>query len=260
MEKMKNKICPICQKNATETTSGNGGELYVAEDYNNHSEYFDDIQLSVHHEECDIEHLKTVADIIYSKQTVMVSLAVMMDPLAWDKSFDILNELVAHPTPILVKAIMLRRVDNDVVREEYNDEQLEFLRNKIKKLPTTEYIEKMKVLNNIDQDTTNAHTHFDDGTVEKYNTFEIFKNHWNSFVGWKCHILQDVIAVNPSGEVSGGCGEKKFIGDKFFNIFDDNFTKEFSADAIGPISCRMPFCGCSTNTRITKYKIGHKNV
>lgn len=240
----------------TMSTNGSRTIRWWEENY----KYFDDIQLSVHHEMCDVDHLKNVADLLYAKREGMVSLAVMMDPLAWDKCYDIVTQLVEHPTPWLVKAIMLRDVNDAKVRKEYSQEQLDFFKDKIKKIPPDDYISKMKEIDAIQQDHTNADIHFNNGDIEKYKTFNVATNGWNQFNGWSCSVFQNSIAISPAGDFAGNCGERKTSNGQTFNIFDDDFVETFTADAIGPIRCRTPVCGCSTDIRLTKWKYLPKDI
>lgn len=227
--------------------------------WNEYAEYFSDIQISVHHEFCDLDHIKAVLDCIYSKGTVMTAAMVLMDPLAWDKCVAIVDDLCAYPVPWLVKLKYLIESDGDdfgKINTTYTPEQLFYLKDKIKKLPPDAYISKMKELDNIEQDRTAATIKFNDGTESPYKTILLYENNRNSFVGWQCSVGKDRVTVQADGRLQGACGELKIYGNRIFNIFDQDFTENFTPDIIKPsITCSIPFCSCSTEIKLPKRKV-----
>lgn len=237
------------------TMSTNGSRtLRWWEEYASH---FSDIQISVHHEFADVEHIKKVIDIIYNKNTTMVAAMVLMDPTAWDKCKSMVEKFVEYPAEWMVKTKMLMFVDGDNKNStrEYTEEQLEFLKEKIKRYPTTDYLNRMKELNNIQKTKTNAVICYDDGSVEPYTTFAIFSNKLNSFTGWECELGKSRVSVQADGSIKGTCGEERIFGDNYFNINDENFTEKFTSDLINPVICSMQFCGCSSEIRLNKRQL-----
>jgi hypothetical protein len=234
------------------TMSTNGSRtLRWWEEY---SDYFDDVMISVHHEFCDIEHIKAVADLIYNKNNTMVSAAVMMDPKSWDKCKNILDNLIAHPIPWLVKSWMLVDENDHIVKDTYSKEDLEFLEDKIKRIPPSDYIEKMKSLGAIQLDRTEAYTYFDDGTRQQFKTFDIMSNRMNNFYGWTCNLVTDRLVVQADGEIYGSCGQRTLFDIGTLNIFDDNFIEKFTKDIIKPVTCEQLICSCNSDVKLTKYK------
>jgi organic radical activating enzyme len=234
------------------TMSTNGSRtLRWWEEY---SDYFDDVMISVHHEFCDIEHIKSVADLIYNKKNTMVSAAVMMDPKAWHTCKDMLDNLISHPVPWLVKSWMLVDENDHVVKDTYSKEDLEFLEDKIKRIPPADYIEKMKSLGAIQLDRSEAYTYFDDGTRQKFKTFDIMSNHMNNFYGWTCNLVTDRLVVQADGEIYGSCGQRTLFDIGTLNIFDDDFIEKFTKDVIKPVKCQQLICSCNSDVKITKYK------
>ena len=224
-----------------------------------YAEYFNDIQLSVHHEFCDLDHVKEVLDCIYEKGTVMTAATVLMDPTAWEKCESIVDELVAYPAEWLVKTKVLVEPtgdDTSVINKLYTAEHLEYLRNKIKRLPPEEYIVKMQELGNIEPKKTSAIIKYDDGTTEPYNTFNLFETKGNSFLGWQCNIGRDRVSVSPEGMLRGACGERKIFGDTVYYIHDEDFTEKFTKELVRDVKCSIPFCGCSAEIRLPKRKTG----
>lgn len=238
------------------TMSSNGSRtLRWWEEY---AHYFDDIQISVHHEFCDVDHIKKVLDLIYAKGNIMTAAQVLMDPLAWDKCEGILNELTNHPVPWLVKSRVVMDLEDKNIRSEYQVEQLNFLQDKVKRMPPKEYVTRMKEEGKIqNSDHANAMLVFPDGSQQQYNTFEVWKNNWHGFYGWECNLGVDRVTIQADGSITGACTARYiFNQDTPFSLLDPNFSNKFTADVIKPIVCREVLCsGCSSDVRLTKRKL-----
>ena len=226
--------------------------------WDQYAEYFNDIQVSVHHEFCKVDHIKNVLDTIYNKGTVMTAASVLMDPKEWDKCVGIVNELLEHEVPWMVKTKTLVESSGDElssINQNYSPEHLEFLRNKIKRLPPDDYIKRMKELDNIEQDKTSAIIKFTDGSSVPYSTFKLYETRSNSFLGWNCDLGKHRVTVQANGRLQGSCGELKIFGNEVFYIQDNDFTEKFVPELIKPVTCSIPFCGCSAEVRLPKRKL-----
>jgi hypothetical protein len=218
-----------------------------------YANYFDDIQISVHREQCDVNHIKQLLDLIYTKTDTFCGAQVLMDPLAWDTSMSILNQLIDHPTPWLVKTVLITDPTTGAVMPNYQTEHLNFMRGAVKKRPPEDYIEHMKSSGKIDEtDKKEAKIIFSNGTEEPYNTFRLMENDWNKFYGWDCNVGIDRLGISYSGEVEGNCGEKVF--DTSLNINDPEFIGKFKPEMIAPIKCKKIYCDCTSDIRVTKRK------
>jgi organic radical activating enzyme len=218
-----------------------------------YANYFDDIQISVHREQCDVNHIKQLLDLIYTNTDTFCGAQVLMDPLAWDTSMSILNQLVDHPTPWLVKTVLITDPTTGAVMPNYQTEHLNFMRDAVKKRPPEDYIEHMKSSGKIDEtDKKEAKIIFSNGTEESYNTFRLMENGWNKFYGWDCNVGIDRLGISYSGEVEGNCGEKVF--DTSLNIYDPDFIEKFKPTMILPIKCKKIYCDCTSDIRVTKRK------
>jgi organic radical activating enzyme len=218
-----------------------------------YASYFDDIQISVHREQCGVSHITQLLDLIYINTDTFCGAQVLMDPLAWDNSMDILNHLVDHPTPWLVKTVLITDPSSGAVMPNYQTEHLNFMRDAVKKRPPDDYIEYMKSNGKIDEtDKKEAKIIFSNGTEEPYNTFRLMENDWNKFYGWNCNVGIDRLGINYSGEVEGNCGEKVF--DTSLNIYDTKFIAKFKPEMITPIKCKKIYCDCTSDIRVTKRK------
>ena len=187
----------------------------------------------------------------------MGGVSVCMDPSAWDKCTQLVDALVAHPTPWLVKTTTLvtsTGADVGTIKD-YSPEQLEYLKDKIKKLPPREYLDKMRALNNIQEEKTQAVITWADGTKEPYTSFAIISKRLNNFFGWECNLGVDRVNIQRDGALCGACGEPKIYGDSYFKITDLDFVEKFTPDVIKPIRCSMLTCGCKTEIRINKRKL-----
>lgn len=217
-----------------------------------YSKYFDDIQISVHNEFADIEHTKIVLDEIYNQRTSMVAAQVLMDPLYWEKSVKILQSLVDHPTPWLVKIMTISEPDSGKIKF-YNKNQLEFLQRGTFKRPPQDYIDLMFATGKItEEDKKQAIMIFDNQTQAPYNTFEIVKNNWNRFGGWNCAIGHERLGIAANGTIAGNCGVA--VSEHRLNINDTNFIEYFNLDLINPynICTNYQYCQCSSDIRVSK--------
>jgi hypothetical protein len=131
---------------------------------------------------------------------------------------------------------------------------LAYLENKIKRIPPTEYIEKMKLLGAVQLDRTEAYSYFDDGTKQQFKTFDIMSNHMNNFYGWACNLVTDRLVVQADGEIYGSCGQRTLFDTGKLNIFDDDFIDKFTKDIIKPVKCEQLICSCNSDVKLTKYK------
>lgn len=232
------------------TMSTNGSRtLRWWEEY---AEYFDDIQISVHHEFCDVEHIKKVMDAIYAKQSLVVAATVMMDPKAWDTCKAIVDEFVNYDAEWLVKVKLITDPAEKIVSG-YVPEQLEYIKEKVKRVPPQAYIDKMIALNCIDG-KINSTMYFDDGSQEPYSTFDLMANLWNKFTGWHCNLALDRLFIRYDGTIQGACGQR--IGP--YNLYSEDFKEAFTKDAVKPVICEQYVCDCPTEVKLTKYKDGFK--
>ena len=220
-----------------------------------YAKYFDDIQISVHREQCDVAHVIELLDLIYKETDAFCAGRVLMDPLAWDVSMGMLNQLVNHPTPWLVKTVLLTDPLTGEVMTNYQNEHFDFMRDTVKKRPSDEYVMRMKNAGKIDEtDKKEAKVIFSNGNEEPYDSFRLMENGWNKFYGWDCNVGLDRLGINYAGEVEGNCGEQIF--DVSLNINDPDFISKFKPELIAPIKCKKIWCDCTSDIRITK----HKNV
>lgn len=214
--------------------------------WDEYSDYFDDIQISVHHEFCNVDHIREVLDTVYQKQNSMIAATVMMDPKHWDKCKSIVDQLTSYGSEWLLKVKLLRDpLDNSV--QVYSKEQLLYIEDKVKQLPPQEFINRMKELNCIDG-KLDATVHYNNNTIEPYSTFSIMNAAINQFTGWKCMLMADRVVVNYEGKLQGSCNQQLN-----FNINDPLFKEKFTKESITPVICEQKSCSCQAEVKLTKY-------
>jgi molybdenum cofactor biosynthesis enzyme MoaA len=218
-----------------------------------YAEYFDDIGISIHNERVDPYHTIEVMDWIYNNTDVLVNGTVLMDPDNWDRCVEIVDILKSHPTPWLLKA---RPVLSEGELRSFDDSQKAFVKDKIKKMPPKEWLQKQKDLGTIPKGAPNVETVLEDGTTIKYDTFQTIENNWQHFTGWKCNLGIDRVAIGMNGDIQGACGASTLFGlDSPLNIYDTELTTKFTADLIRPTICTQKYCICATDIRLTKEKV-----
>lgn len=217
-----------------------------------YAEFFDDIAISIHNERCDVNHLIEIMDYIYLHHPdVLINGTVLMDPLNWSRSEEIASKLTAHLTPWLLKT---RPVLTQGKMDLFDETQINYMADKIKKMPPKERIDRYKELEIIQKDEPNVIAILEDGTSVKYNTFNFLENNWHHFKGWKCNLGIDRIGIERNGDVQGICGARNLFGlNQPINIYDSKFTEKFTTNIIQPTICPQQSCLCATDIRMTKH-------
>lgn len=221
--------------------------------FNENARFFDDIHVSVHFQYCDPKHLIEVLDFLYYETDVLGNASILMDIDNWDKCKDIADQMIEHPTPWVFKVKPI--IANGTLLP-YNEEQLDYLREKVKKKPPQEYIDKQIRLGRIPNKAPNVHIKFSDGTVKDYKTFDFFENDWYHFYDWKCNAGVDGVRITPQQQILA-CGHGNSIGDgtiENLNLLDPNFVEKFTSDILKPTICKQPSCICRADLRLTKTK------
>jgi sulfatase maturation enzyme AslB (radical SAM superfamily) len=212
------------------------------------AKYFDHIEISVHNEFCDPDHIMEVADYLFHTENMVVA-NVLMDPKAFDKCKDIVDKFLAeskYDWPIIVKALHFDGVMS------YPPDQAEYFKPARKRMPSIEKIKKFykgKL-----QENRNWVT-FEDGEVLEVPTERWFAlNHLNRFTGWSCNLGVEIVKVAGNGSLSGNCWQKLYGLNDYFSIFDPEFVEKYSPE-IKPVICRQLICPCTSEIKMNKHKI-----
>lgn len=211
--------------------------------------YFDDVVLSTHHEFVDVDHQCAVGDLLY-EAGVKITALVLMDAKNWNKCIGIIEKMKQSIKPWFIEAKAIIDAPGHGM-DIYNEEQLEYLKTNIKRLPDSEWI--LKRVTNIG--VPESILLFNDGTAVPSKPHDIILNKWNYFEGWSCNVALDTLMISYSGTVTGSCQEPLFKDTKL-NIFSETFEEDFNTDIkLTPIICPRKSCECQLQTHITKHKI-----
>lgn len=205
--------------------------------------YLDYVNISVHNEYSNAEHVKEVADLLYKNNVYVIAL-VLMDPFAWDKCMSIVDTLKTSKYRWTIRY-------NEVVHNSvnYTSQQLKILKkekarytNPFYFLRTNKsYRSKVKVI-----DTK--------GKKHSFKDHELVLKRLHNFKGWECDLGIDWLAIRADGSVSGICGNALYGKDTIYNLNDKDFKKSFSPN-IKPTICKQDCCWCRFETNMSKRKI-----
>lgn len=222
--------------------------------WQDYAKYFDDICIAAHHESCDPEHIKEVMDYIYENTDCLINCLVLMDPIYWDKCVNLVEEFQNHPTPWLLKVRPL--ILNNKLAD-YTEEQHEYIKNKMKKMPPNVWIQKMKDLGRLgtEEDIQGMQVTMDNGEIIKVDTNYMMKNNWYFFTGWECNIGIDRFQIDADGSIIGSCSARDLYNlSEPLNLYDVNFIEKFNNVQFSPIKCRQLTCPCPAEIKLPKRK------
>lgn len=204
------------------------------------SKLFDAVEISVHHEFANAEHIKDVCDTLYKEKTNVVA-NVLMDPSHFDKCVSILNELKTSKKswPLVAKWVHFDGVSK------YTKEQAAFLKDPLKRWPNLFWWFTLKY-----------NTQYKTWVVENDKKIKVADNYLtlegkNKFKGWECNLGLDHLHISMGGIISGNCGQLLYNKDFYYNLYDTNFAEVFDP-TIGPVICTKDICSCGFETNISK--------
>lgn len=210
------------------------------------AKFFDHIEISVHNEFCNIDHILEVSDYLFSNKHMVVT-NVLMDPYNFEISKNNVDYLITNSKynwPVIAKYVMFGDSDR------YTEEQLAYFQVSKKRIPQYEEVKDF-----FKGTPRQRWVTFDDKEV-----FEMPADNWisinklNHFFGWSCNLGVEALNISFSGDISGSCLQKLFDKSDYFNIFDSKFSEEFSP-ALKPVICRQVSCTCGAEIMINKNKL-----
>jgi organic radical activating enzyme len=212
--------------------------------WDNNAKWFDDIEISVHHEFVNIEHIKDVADIIYSKNINTVA-NVLMDPNHFEKCKLIIDSLLSskHPWPIIAKSVHYNG------ESRYTEEQKLFFSKTVKRMPDMDWYNRV---NKNPVWKKQVWVDYQDIKQEIINNNWFTLNKLNHFQGWSCNLGIDHIEIFQDGTISGNCKQKIWGLDYYYNLYDPNFCKTFNP-TFQPVVCQQSICQCTSEIIINKH-------
>ena len=209
--------------------------------------FFDSISISIHHERADINHIKQLTNLLSLNQ-ISFQTEVMMDHTNWDKCVSLVDSLVKLSPKFLVttKPIHING------QQFYTVRQSEYLKHNVKGWPSFKKIIKdfRKYIS-----IANNKFIFDDGTVtsSRDEHFPV-KLNMNTFENWECNLGVNLLLVDRLGNLTGGCGEKLYGLDYYFNLYHADFEIDFSPK-IQPTICTKQSCWCPGEIVLSKKKL-----
>ncbi len=206
---------------------------------------FDNVEISVHHEFANINHIISVADLLYSKNINLVC-NVLMDPNHFEKCQGIITELKSSKRRWGVVAKSVKY--NGQTR--YTEEQKQFLKFNLKRIPNILWY--VKTLKNPVLKTKSKVKYKDGTTKTVYNDNWYTLNNFNQFSGWSCNLGVDHIEIYQDGTISGNCRQKIYNYNGYYNLYSPNFTEVFNPEIV-PTTCRQLICGCTSEIVINKH-------
>jgi sulfatase maturation enzyme AslB (radical SAM superfamily) len=210
--------------------------------------YIDHVMISCHHERVDVAHIINVADLLYNKN-ITVNAMVLMDPGAWKKCLNIINQLKTSKKRWSITAL---EIFHDTIS--YTSEQKKFISNSNKRIPNLFYYFRFNKITR-----RNSTVYFDDGSNKTVKPNWISLNNKNNFYGWQCNVGLDTLSITKDGKLQGACGEKLYNLDFNYNIYDDNFKNNFRP-AFKPTTCYSVSCLCQPEINCSKENINNKKV
>jgi len=213
--------------------------------WDKNAQYFNAIEMSVHHEFAKVEHLKEVADLIYAKNVFVVA-NVLMDPSNFNRCAEIISQMQEshNPWPILAKAVHFDGVTF------YNDNQKQYLEERIKRYPDELWYKRTGTV-----DVTKLKIKLDSGEViETEGDQWPSINNLNKFKGFKCNIGLEQVKIFQDGTIGANCRQKIYGEDIPYNLYDSKFQKNFHPD-FSPITCEKNICSCKSEIAVTKWML-----
>ena len=208
--------------------------------WNKHYSLLDQVYLSFHSEYTDIEHYKNVLDFLYEKK-VKAECLLMMDTKNWDSCLENFYNLLDSKYPWMIHVKSLRSTDF-YNPDDYNEEQINFFKQPIKRLPDADsLIDRL-------QDLHIFKSLYIDEIKGTHGLMELHDLENMSFKNWQCDILKSRLKINAVGNVTGNC----YNGFSDLNLFDNNFAYKLKHQNIDNFTCPSFKCSNCHNHHVAK--------
>lgn len=210
--------------------------------WRNHGKFFDQVDISVHHQYADIDHIVEVADILY-EQDICTCVDVLIDPYDYEKCVNIVNTLKAgkHRWPIIAKTVHFDGAHR------YTDSQLEYFREQVKQYPDMVWYHKTNKKPKVNVSITDNNGKIIVVSEDNW----LIKNNLNHFKNWKCNLGKDIIKIFSDGRITGNCHQILFGEQKTHMLYSETFIDDFNP-AYLPVVCSKDICPCSRETVVKK--------
>lgn len=214
--------------------------------WNEYGHYFDHVNISVHNEKADPNHISNVAQLLVDKDVLAIA-SVLIDHKNWDKSLKILNDLISTDTNFMIEAMPIHIQGI----YDYTEEQKEFFKVPVKrKFSIRQIIKHYKTISSV----PTIKGKFSDGTEIKTLSAQYFTiNGYDKFEGWRCNLGINWIFINKEGNLTGTCSNKIYGIDYYYNINDLEFSNKFNP-TLQPTICKKLQCLCQGEVVLPKKK------
>jgi MoaA/NifB/PqqE/SkfB family radical SAM enzyme len=237
-------LCSYIKENFNTTIELSTNGTRKIDWWDRNAKNFDHVNVSVHREYCDIDHIIEVCDLLYEKG-LLVGADVLFDPLTFDQCVSFVERLKTskHEWPIIAKVVHFNGVHR------YNEEQLSYLKDNIKRYPPMDWFKEKSVRPRreikITQDTGEV--------VTVRDVTWLVKNKLNYFSGWSCNVGIDLIKIFPDGRITSNCNQILYGNDFDFNLYQEDFAEKFKPE-LKPVICSKFICVCSEEMSCDKKK------
>ena len=218
--------------------------------WNSYGHYIDNLTLSHHVRQADLVHTMGVADTMY-KIGKKVSVHVLMDPLAWDKSIEAVDYMIANSKyKWFIQTKEVVSVPTQSI--DYTSNQRDYLKNEIKRMPgILWFMKNIKLIFDGQIRPWESIAIMSGGIKIRAQSQTYITNGWTNFKGWSCNLGIEGIYIHWNGLLQGSCGQLPW--DKTYNILDNNF--KFSPD-LKSVVCQQTQCTCPPETQLSKINFG----
>jgi len=213
--------------------------------WDKNADAFDKMLFSYHHKETEsIDDYIEVLDLVYDKKVPLNAL-VLIDPTAYDECINAMEIMKQKSrNPWFISAM-------EVHPPQYTAKQREIFKDNVKRRPPVWRIFKDEWENVVKGKTTIV---YEDGSKQKVNRNFFSLNDLNNFEGWMCNIGIENINIQKDGKITGTCGNLIYGEDKFYNLYDKDFTETFNPELV-PSVCTKNKCWCQPEMLMTKWKL-----
>jgi len=209
----------------------------------------DEIVLSYHHKDADIENFIAVGDYLFSIKKDVTGL-VLMDASAWEKCISAIEKIKTSKYPWILQAKEIVDAPGLDI-DSYSTKQLKFLEQPLKRIPDSDWvisnIHRFRIFESI--------AVYDNDQIVTATPNKYILDKSNYFKGWKCNVAIENLVITHDGSVTGSCQEQIFK-DTNINMFSEDFEKRFNKEnfSLDTIICPKDCCSCQPDTHITKWR------
>lgn len=219
--------------------------------FEQNTKHIDKFTMSCHYKDVNIDNFIKNCDWIYEQGKEPGTL-MLMDAKNWDKCKEYLDKMLSdskYQWTIQAKEVV-DAPGLDI--SSYTEEQLEFFKQPLKRIPESKWI--LDNLNDLNIYESIA-------LYENDHAIPAMSNHFigrqeNYFKGWRCNVAIENLVITHDGKITGSCQEEIFK-DVNLNLFSEDFEEKFNRSKLDlkPIICPRNCCSCQPDTHITKHRI-----